>query len=217
MSVLKRKRCIAAAIGLGLLFAGAASATSVTMNFDGVSAGDQIDSYYNGGQATILGLVPDGASGPNYGVVWSGAQAADLTSSVSGPPAPPSGANYITLTHSVGLFEGATMDVAAGFAGSGFSFYYFGAPTVSVYSGLDGGGNLIGAQTFGSCSSTSFCSSDLDFLGNAQSVVFTGPGVFDNISFDMSGHAVPEPAAAGMFGFGALLIGVFASRRRRVG
>lgn len=216
MRASKKKRCIAAAIGAGMLFAGAASATPVTMNFDGINTGDQVDNYYNGGQATILGLVPDGPNGPNYGVVWSGAQTSDLTSSLSGPPAPPSGPNYITLTNSVGLFQGATMDVAAGFGSAGFSFYYFGAPTVGVYSGLDGGGSLLASQTFGTCASSSFCTSDLAFMGTAMSVVFTGPGVFDNIAFNMATKAVPEPAAAGIFGFGVVLIGLFAGLHRRM-
>lgn len=214
MRALTRKRCVAAAIGAGVLFAGAASAAPVTMNFDGISTGDQVSNYYDGGQATILGLIPDGPNGPDYGVVWSGAQTADLISSVSGPPAPPSSPNYITLTNSVGLFKGATMDVAAGFGSAGFSFYYFGAPTVAAYSGIDGGGTLLASETFGTCTSAGFCSSGLSFTGSAMSVVFTGPGVFDNISLRTT--AVPEPAAAGIFGFGVLLIGMFVGLRRRM-
>lgn len=211
----KRKCCLAAAIAAGMLFAGAASAMPVTMNFDGINTGDQVSNFYNGGQATIVGLIPDGSNGPNYGVVWSGAQTSDLTSSLNGPPAPPSAPNYITPINPDGLFRSATMNVAAGFGSAGFSFYYFGAPTVAVYSGMDGGGSLLASDTFGTCASTSFCSSALTFAGDAMSVVFTGPGVFDNISFDMKAKAVPEPAAAGIFGFGVLLIGLFAGLRRR--
>lgn len=211
-----RKCCIAAAMGVGMLFAGVASAAPVTMNFDGINTGDQVDSYYDGGQATILGLVPDGPNGPNYGVVWSGAQTSDLTSSVSGPPAPPSSPNYITLVDNAGGNLSATMDVVAGIDGTGFSFYYFGAPTVAVYSALDGGGTLLASETFGTCVSSGFCSSGLSFMGSAMSVVFSGPGVFDNISFDTMPNAVPEPAVTGMFGFGILLIGLFAGLRRRM-
>lgn len=215
MRALRRKRCIATAIWFGVLFAGAASAMPVTMNFDGINTGDQVDNYYNGGQATILGLIPDGPNGPAYGVVWSGAQTSNLTPS-SGPPTPPSAPNYITPVNNTGGNLSATMDVGAGFGSAGFSFYYFGAPTVDVYSALDGGGSLLASQTFGTCASSSFCTSDLAFMGTAMSVVFTGPGVFDNISFNMTTKAVPEPAAVGIFGFGVLLIGLFAGLRRRM-
>lgn len=107
------------------------------------------------------------------------------------------------------------MDVAAGFGDSGFFFYYSGAPTVAVYSGMGSGRSLLGSGTFDTYASTSFCSSSLTFTGNAISAVFTG-GVFDNISFDTAMKVVPESAAAGIFGFSLLLTRPFAGPRRHV-
>lgn len=198
-----------AALGLGMLFAGIAGATPVTMNFDGMGVPEYVDNFYNGGCSTIAGLIPATCGGPHYGVVWSGAITADRLA-----PSPPSLPNFMAYADGVS----ATMNVAAGFDGRGFSFaYYGGGPTVSVYGGLDGTGNLLAAQTLdSSLCGLSFCwtSYDLDFTGIAKSVVFGGTGVFDNITFDMA--SVPEPAGFGIFGLGLLLMGVFAGLRRRV-
>ncbi|MGH8191169.1 MAG: hypothetical protein ACREP2_06955 [Rhodanobacteraceae bacterium] len=202
------------------MFAGAACANPVTMNFDGIGTFDQVSTYYDGGCSTFVG--PDTCNGPNYGVVWSGAEISDNTSGASGTIVPPSSPNYIILTNNSGSYNSATMNVAAGFGGSGFSFYYAGSGMVSVYSGLNGTGTLLnpGSEALSTsfCSGTGFCSSPymLDFTGTAMSVVFTGNGIFDNVSFDMTPKAVPEPAAAGIFGFGVLLIGMFVGLRRRM-
>jgi hypothetical protein len=59
---------------------------------------------------------------------------------------------------------------------------------------------------------------DLLFNGIAHSVVFGGNFnnvAYDNVSFGLASTSVPEPAALGMFGLGALLIGLFAGLRRR--
>jgi hypothetical protein len=208
VSTRKRQLGIAATLGLGMLFAGMASAMPVTMNFDGMEVPEYVDNFYNGGCSTIAGLIPATCGGPDYGVVWSGA----ITANRLAPP-PPSPPNFMAYANGVS----ATMNVAAGFGDTGFSLaYYGGGPTVSVYSGLDGTGALLTSQTLdSSLCGLSFCwtSSDLDFSGIAKSVVFGGTGVFDNITFDMA--SVPEPAGLGIFSLGLLLMGVFAGLRRR--
>jgi hypothetical protein len=58
VSTRKRQLGIAATLGLGMLFAGIASATPVTMNFDGMGVPEYVDNFYNGGCSTIAGLIP---------------------------------------------------------------------------------------------------------------------------------------------------------------
>ncbi|HEX7369678.1 MAG TPA: hypothetical protein VF284_05265 [Rhodanobacteraceae bacterium] len=214
MRRLHKRLSLTGVLGVGVLFAGIASAMPVTMNFDGIATSEQVADYYNGGQASILGLIPDGPNGPDYGVVWSGAVATDGNGST---PTPPSSPNFMAYADGVS----ATMNVAAGFGGSGFSFaYYGGGPTVTIHSGLDGSGSLLASETLdSSLCGISFCWQSFafpDFSGTAKSVVFGGTGVFDDITFDMTPNAVPEPAEFGIFGFGVLLVGLFAGMRRRM-
>lgn len=205
----RRTLSIAATLALGMLLAGAASATPVTMNFDGMGVPEYVDNFYNGGCSTIAGLIPATCGGPDYGVVWSGAITADRLA-----PTPPSAPNFMAYANGVS----ATMNVAAGFNDAGFSFgYYGGGPTVAVYSGLDGTGHLLASQTLASSlCGLSFCwtNYDFDFPGTAESVVFGGTGVFDNITFDKAAN-VPEPGELGMFAVGLVLLGMFAGVRRR--
>ena len=211
MSTRTRQLGIAAALGLGMVFAGAASATIVTMNFEGMGVPEYVDNFYNGGCSTIAGLVPATCGGPNYGVVWSGAITADRLA-----PTAPSPPNFMAYADGVS----ATMNVTAGFNDAGFSFdYYGGGPTVSVFSGLNGTGSLLASQTLdSSVCGLSFCWTpyDLDFSGIARSVVFGGTGVFDNITFNEASGTVPEPGGFGMLALGLLLLGVFAGVRRGV-
>lgn len=226
------KRVAVACLGIaGLLVGGMASATQVTMTFDQLHSvsfgqGDRVANYYNGGCSTTPNGVDATCGGPDYGVVWTGAQVmSDRTA--TNPPSAPNTATTPTRGNAV-------MDVAAGFT-DGFSFYYSASAGssafVSVYDGLDGDGSLLYTQTLPvnsaavgrfHCGTTLGCWSpvDVSFLGTAQSVVFGGLNArfaFDNVSFDMRTPAtgVPEPGVIGLFGFGALLLGVLASRRRR--
>ncbi|HUA26943.1 MAG TPA: hypothetical protein VMA54_22625 [Steroidobacteraceae bacterium] len=204
-----RKTLIAAAtLGLGLL-AGVAIAAPVTMNFDGMGASEYVANFYDGGCSTIAGLIPATCGGPDYGVAWSGAITADTLT-----PTPPSSPNFMAYADGVS----ATMNVAAGFKDNGFSFaYYGGGPTVAVYSGVDGTGRLLSSQTLSSSlCGLSFCwtNYDFDFSGIAESVVFGGTGVFDNITFDQAA-SVAEPGELGIFAPGLLLLATFAVLRRR--
>lgn len=194
-----------------MLCTGVASATPVTMNFDGMGVPEYVDNFYNGGCSTIAGLIPATCGGPNYGVVWSGAITANRLA-----PTPPSPPNFMAYADGVS----ATMNISAGFNDGGFSFaYYGGGPTVEVFSGVNGTGSLLASQTLASSlCGLSFCwtSYDLDFPGIAESVTFGGTGVFDNITFNKATTGVPEPGGLGLFAAGLLLMGVFAGVRRRV-
>lgn len=216
MKLIKKQLGIACTLVTGVLLCGIACAAPVTMNFDGMGTNEQVANYYNGGCSTFFGS-PATCGGPNYGVMWSGAQTSDVTSSSSGTLSPPSSPNYIILTNPDGLFQSATMNVAAGF-GTGLAFYYYGSPMVAVYSGPNGTGTLLNPGSamldLATCGSLGFCSHGLGFSGSAMSVIFSGNGIFDNVTLGRA-SAVPEPAEFGMFGLGVLLIGLFAGLRRR--
>jgi hypothetical protein len=124
----------------------------------------------------------------------------------------------------------AILNVAAGFD-TGFSFFYSSsvAAAVTVWSGLDGTGTLLGeipitGQFNSGCTGDptgDFCNwtnQGVSFAGVARSINFGGTAnqtVYDDITFgsDVAG-AVPEPATWGLMilGFGA--IGCALRRRR---
>lgn len=205
----------------GLLVGGIASASAITMNFDGLTRGTSVHNYYDGG-CSIGGLIPHNidCGGPDYGVVWKGASVRDL--SVHQPSNP----NFIVPTDANLLVATATMNVAGGFD-TGLSFYYAASSLggVAVYTGLDGSGSLLAQADVLfpdiQCKNVPCWNFvDLSFSGIAKSVIFRGilgPIGFDNVTLGAAPTApVPEPAALGMFGFGMLLIGCFAALRRRV-
>ncbi len=228
---LSRKPVASALVAaLGLLAAGVASATPVVMNFDQFNAnGEYVDNYYNGGCSGSYNGGPTHCGGPNYGVAWSQAIAGGapngLLNNTANEPSSPNAMVFLNAS-------AAVMNVAAGFT-TGFSFYYA-APyiggSITVWSGEDGTGTLLasltlptnGADCDGFTQNYSCWSPiGVTFAGTAESVNFGGTAnyiVFDNVTLgsSMPGHNVPEPAALGMFGFGALLIGLFAGLRRRL-
>jgi hypothetical protein len=189
----------------GMLVGGVATATPVTMDFDGLTPFTSVDNYYNGGCTEFLGLDAD-CGGLGYGVVWKGATV---------------GNGFAGL-----LFNGnSTMNVVAGVNG-GLSLRYYNLTNlivdanVSVFSGLDGAGTLLASADLGKTKGK-WDSLDIAFWGSAQSVVFGGTALFmtrfDDVSFELNApvHPVPEPAALGVFGLGLLLMGAFAGLRRR--
>ncbi len=186
----------------GMLLCGVAGATPVTMDFDGLTPGTSVHTYYDGG-CSVLAIVPWDCDGQDYGVVWENAYTGWL----------PGTFGYAMP----GLFPlgEMTMNVAGGF-GTGLSFDYGGITgSVSVFSGLDGQGTLLASSQLGS-GGTGFI--DLGFSGTAKSAVFSGLPVlsgFDNVTFQAA--SVPEPAAPGVFGLGLLLVGAFVGLRRRTG
>ena len=167
---------------LTLLLMGAIGANATTvLDFNALQVGEEVLGYYNGG----LGSMGTGP-GPNFGITFTNVFVT-VADGVFGPTF-----RAEELTSGSG-----TMDVAAGFSGN-FSFYYKNSGAggaVNLYSGLDGGGSLVG--TFLLPTASIFFPAG-QFQGVPfQSAVFTGSAntlVFDNITLG-GFQVVPEPAS----------------------
>lgn len=203
MNLLKKRIWIALVLVAGLLAGGVATATPITMNFDGLKTGTSVQQYYNGGCTSWL--FGKSCNGPENGVVWKGATVGDGF------------AGFL-------LSDSATMNIAAGFDG-GLSFNYYNVSnslfsgSVSVYSRQNGKGIELASLNLDATRDWKFF--ELAFSGIAKSVTFNGSPLlltgFDNVTLGLSAPTtpVPEPAALGVFGLGLLLMGAFAGVRRR--
>lgn len=196
----------------GLLASGVASASPITMNFDGLTRGASVHNFYNGGCSRRFDAKAD-CHGPDDGVVWKG-----LTIRYSA--AAPSPLGYAGFLSN----DSATMNVAAGFNdGLSFSYYnnsdvvFYGG--VSVYSGLNGHGRQLASADITPTRGWDFL--ELTFSGSARSVIFDGSPffatAFDDVTIGVGApvNPVPEPGVLGVFGLGVLLMGLFAGLRRR--
>lgn len=212
MNLLKKKIGSALVLVAGLMAGGVASATPITMNFDGLTSGSSVHRYYDGGCARAF-VFQKNCHGADYGVVWKGAMIGSSTDA-------PSRSGFAGLL----LRDSATMNIASGFEG-GLSFYYYNTSNlffpggVSVYSGLNGHGTRLSSASLDRTGRWSLF--DLTFSGIAQSVIFNGSPFFltgfDDVTLGVNAAAtpVPEPSATGLFGLGVLLMGLFAGLRRR--
>jgi hypothetical protein len=121
------------------------------------------------------------------------------------------------------------MDIAAGFT-TGFSFNYVSLSepgSVSVWSGLDGTGTLLGTidltPNAGSCPgySAGFCPFSpigVGFAGTAMSIEFAGVAnqiVFDDVTFGSVTPGVPEPSTWAMMMLGLAGLGLAGRRRAK--
>jgi hypothetical protein len=179
-----------------------ASASVISLTFEGLQNVESINNYYNGG----LGGSGSGP-GPNYGITFSSDSLAVIsgddggTGNFTGALAP--------SPHTIAFFltgAGDTMNVASGFT-TGFSFFYtspFFSGTVNVFDGLDGSGSLLASLTLAMTTNTSgttghpyddWHTAGVTFSGTAESVVFTGVAnfiAFDNITLGSSNPVVPD-------------------------
>ncbi|HKE92884.1 MAG TPA: VPLPA-CTERM sorting domain-containing protein [Povalibacter sp.] len=183
-----------AAVAAGLLSAVPAFADPVTLDFEGAPSFASVDNFYGGG------------AGTNVGVLFGGDALAfvndELGPYFSNAPTPG------TIMAPVGA--DAAMNVLAGFTGTASLFYSStAATTVSIFSGLNGTGDLLGtfelaANAQNGCLDSPRCHWDfasLAFAGTAQSIQFGSAwsadpeigtlAAFDNISV----APVPLPAA----------------------
>ena len=189
-----------------------------------------INDFYNGGMSS------DGTTGPNFGIVFSpNAQAICLNSTSVTCSNTSKGGLGDPNSQEGGLFflsgSSTFMDIAAGFT-TGFSLNYVSVSdsgSVSVFSGLDGTGTLLGTINLSpdagsGCSaySAAFCPFSpvgVNFAGTAKSIEFAGVAneiVFDDVTFGSSTPGgVPEPSTWAMMMLGLAGIGIVARRRAK--
>lgn len=206
-----------AAASMAALMAPAMAAPFV-LDFEGIANGAAVGNFYNGG------------AGTNYGVSFSPATLAliDADAGGTGNFANEPSANTIMFFLDA---NNAILNYAAGFD-TGFSFYYTSstAAPVTIWSGLNGTGSLLGtinlvAQHTQNCSgdpSGTFCHWDaigVAFAGIAKSINFGGTANqtgYDNITFGSATPVpgIPEPSTYAMLALGLAGVGFVARRRK---
>jgi hypothetical protein len=233
------------------LTATAAHAQVQVLNFEGIIASGgfgatAIGNFYNGGTSGA------GTSGTNFGVSFTSNATAVCLSRVATTD-PCNFSRYglgDASSRQGGLVFGPGIDPvlnkAGGFTG-GFSLFYTaftGATrTVSIWSGTNGTGSLLGSfllpgvslPTSVGCPGVAvvgagfcpFIAAGTSFSGTAQSVTFDNAQfqiAFDDLTFGSSTpglpinqNVVPEPATYVLMGSGLLMLGGVARRRRRSG
>ncbi|BAK67112.1 hypothetical protein SLG_24370 [Sphingobium sp. SYK-6] len=230
-TIIMKRSIAAAACVLAAFTAVSANAEVISLNFAGLDGDAQelVLDYYNGGTGS-LGSGP----GTNYGISFS-----DNAIACSVQPGGscnsgglPTGGNLLFFLTG----DASTMNVSGGFD-TGFSFYYSAINNpafVSVWSGLDGTGDLLATINLATtpsdpgsaaCAGGGFCpfvpigvafegiAMSVDFGGSANQVAFAAI----TLNSDVPGPApaVPEPATWAMMIGGMGLVGA-SMRRRRV-
>lgn len=179
-----------------------ASATVITLDFEGVGNGASINNFYNGGSDS------QGNSGVNYGVAF-GSNALGLVDADAGgtgnfgnEPTPDTIMFFLTGS--------AVLNYAPGFT-QGFSFWYTttnNAGNVNVYDDLNASGNLLGTIALSALgagagdpngSFSNWAIGSLALTGTAKSIDFGGTVNqvgYDNITFGSTNpNGVPEPTS----------------------
>lgn len=176
-----------------------AHATTVVIDFDSIANNAHVNQFYNGGTDSL------GGSGPNFGIDFSGFVTA---SSLSAPTSPP---RYVYVAQAAGI-----VNVAAGFTGFSFAYGTLAPATLSVFSGLNGTGTLLGNQVVNG-NSSAFGTSAVTFSGLGKSVTLSSlpnyAGV-DDLRFEMA-QPVPEPGSWAMLLAGFGVLGILTRRRTR--
>ena len=208
---------LALATMLALAPAARALADVHVLTFEGLGDEDSVVNYYNGG-TSLQGRGP----GPNYGITF-GADSLSLISEADGGSGNfsnnPSGDTILFFLSG----PGDVMDVSAGFT-TGFSFYYaangdVGTGSVSVYSGVDGSGDLLATLTLPGTPDpyNVWNAIGVNFDGTAKSVIFSGAANyigFDDITLGSATAGAPEPGTWALMFVGVGMAGAALRRRR---
>ena len=188
MKRIARPACLALLLGCSL----PALADTVLIDFDAVTRNARVNEFYNGGTDST------GASGIDLGVEFFDFVTAN---SVAAPSQP----RYVYNATGQSL-----INVEAGFSAFAFAYGTMAPATLSVFSGLNGTGTLLGSQTVDGHAS-SFGLAAVDFSGVGRSVMLASMPNYaglDDLRFTMAAP-VPEPAGwlmllAGVGALGAL-------------
>lgn len=189
----------AALASLAALFAAPAMAEVVVIDFDSMVSNVHVLNYFAGGTDSL------GNAGPNEGVTFQGFITATGTAASSDP-------RYAYLNSVTGK---GTINFATGFSAFSFAYGAYFPATVSVYSGLNGTGNLLGSATFNG-NAMEFAPGSVAFAGIGQSVVVAGKSNYvgiDDVSFTVP-PAIPEPQTWAMLLAGLGIAGLAAHRRK---
>jgi hypothetical protein len=177
--------------------AGRASASDVTLTFEGLQNFEQVADYYSGGTGSF-GTGP----GPDYGITFSSyGLGYSPAIAFAGDPSPPT--VLLLLNYGNPLQPGypisVTMNSSGGFS-QALSFYDIvnsTAGSVEIFSGPNGTGTMLAQQSLPLTSVNTFSGQiTVSFSGTAYSAVFSGPDdlmALDNITFP--NLTVPEPSS----------------------
>lgn len=169
-----------------------AVADTIVIDFDAVGKNARVNGFYNGGTDSL------GASGANLGVEF-------LDFVTANSPAASSQPRYVYNATGNGL-----INVTAGFTAFEFAYGTMAPATLSVFSGLNGAGTLLGSMTIDG-HADAFAGAIIDFAGVGRSVMLASMPSYaglDDLRFTMA-QPVPEPSGwvmllAGMGALGAL-------------
>lgn len=186
------------------------------IDFEGVSGGSKIETFY--GQGTDA----SGVAGPNLGVTFSGGAVAFRSDAPDAifANAPTPGTAMIATD------AAATLNFATGFEGT-LGFYYSARSdaddVVTIFGGLDRTGPVLGEISLSGngqldgCTAAALCywqRLQLSFSGIGRSIGFGGNAgnvAYDNITIT----PVPEPGTCAMMALGLAGVMVAARRQRK--
>jgi hypothetical protein len=217
------------------------SGSTETLTFAGQVNGTSINTFFDGG-TDAYGTA--GGTANNVGITFS-TPAEFLNAGYNGTgfnggtgkfENVPSGAGGVLYMASVPTTTAAVLDDASGFTGISLNYSLLNntasyGSTISLYSGLDGTGSLVGTLTLGAAATTVACTSSHDefctwsttgdqlLTGVAESAVFNGDArtytEFDGVALTTT--AVPLPAALWLMFGGLGGLARFARRRPHTG